>query len=500
MSRSRWHRGPFAEPDDLGSTDSEGVTELLSLGKAAVPDLLATAASTDDAPVRAGIVQILGRLGDTAALPFVENLLADPAPEVRSAALHALIRFGQPSSKPPIRALLDSPRPGGPLRAELLGALLALGDHANLGELIALGLNDTTQREEAIAALLRHPPLRTRLGVGDDLSEMLAADRELLLRAAKEWHLEQVLHQPSPWRPPTDFAFSGPHAKAKSRAFALLSQQCRAGDGEASVLRVLPVDRADEVAAADPVFVLHGHGHDLYLALDIWEARGKGARAHRFLLIEERDQATPNKTNRAGYAVADFPAATFAELRAGIHAILDATILPWWPGPGRVSMHSSDNFAIVVQAAGPTRAWCGYRGSAERSSFNPLRAARDWHHSQFGDVRADIDRQPDQAARQLFSRVWRQARAAWVGSDDWWWVRERAVAMAGAFGTAELVADVLAFAAPDYAERTGSRQRTAAAACHALERLTGIDLRLDDRGNPRPIAEIARSYRDRLSR
>lgn len=65
---------PPAEIRGFPIADPLAVTELLRIGTVAAPDLLAAAAS-DDAQVRAGLVRLPGRIGDSVALPFVENLL-----------------------------------------------------------------------------------------------------------------------------------------------------------------------------------------------------------------------------------------------------------------------------------------------------------------------------------------------------------------------------------------------------------------------------------------
>ncbi|MBM4061096.1 MAG: hypothetical protein FJ265_08375 [Planctomycetes bacterium] len=129
-----------------------------------------------------------------------------------------------------------------------------------------------------------------------------------------------------------------------------------------------------------------------------------------------------------------------------------------------------------------------------------LIAARAWHLV----VASEIAPRPavlDADERQLLSELWQRCRDQWDRDDRQpWFVRELMVALAAAFGNESLVPSLLDFVQPRYAEGKSSMARTAAHACTALAAITGVDLRFDDRGAPRPLADVAKDYRERLTR
>ena len=165
------------------------------------------------------------------------------------------------------------------------------------------------------------------------------------------------------------------------------------------------------------------------------------------------------------------------------------------------SWMSTANFAVCVVGATSAEATvpgcCDYPSSDSLPSGAPLAAARDWHLRTTEG--AAWQRPPiTDDSRALFAQVCRRCRERW-DDDKWWWVRERIVAMAGAIGDASLVPILRDYLQPRFADGKHSLGSTAAGACTALSTITGIDLRFAD-GKPRPVADVAKDYLDRLAK
>src|SRR4051794_22848055 len=92
-----------------------------------------------DAPMRAFLVDALGRFGGRQALETLRRYLADPAPSVRVAALGAVATLGDAQALPWVIPLLADPSP--PVRAAAVRAAVALGG-PTAGPTIGLSLDD----------------------------------------------------------------------------------------------------------------------------------------------------------------------------------------------------------------------------------------------------------------------------------------------------------------------------------------------------------------------
>jgi hypothetical protein len=184
-----------------------------------------------------------------------------------------------------------------------------------------------------------------------------------------------------------------------------------------------------------------------------------------------------------------------------MRAALATQIVPWWSGPSFYSSSTTNNYGIVLLGVTTPEAipsFCGYEGSRNVLKYATLAAARDWHLRaalEAGCTRAI----PDEATRELFTEHWLSSHSCWHQSFSWSFVRERAVAMAGTFGTPALVPHLRAYLEPSKAEDK-STVRTRAHACTALAALTGADRRFDFKGAPRGIDEVAKEYREQLDR
>lgn len=477
-------------------TAPPALVELIALGKAAVPTLLDLLPTRTEEWILSGLLEALGRSGDARACAPIEDLLQSPSRDVAQSALDAVERLAQTTSIPVLRSLLARPDRGGFGRARLLGALLRVDDETALEPLIELGLAMENERWTAVQALLHHKALRTGLGMREMPHSPFVADEEQFLRAAQEWAVERRGAR-SPWREAADFVFSAPFADEKQQGFELAR---KAADSAATV-RCVPVDvvLAVEVPSA-PLAVLSCWGHGHGLTLDVWEPRAQTARLHRFSVRYGDPRTTfAEDVLKPHYERAEVPMLALQRVTAGMRAALASRIIPWWHSDP-ASSFSSSNFGIVLLGtASPDAmpAFCGYANSGDAPRYAPLEAARDWHLRAARDAACTVAT-PDEATRALFADHWLRSLPRWDHDEHWWFVRERAVALAGAFGTAALVPHLRPYLDPRYAAAGSSLGRTAARACTALATLTGVDRRFDANGSPRPTADAAQEYRAQL--
>lgn len=469
------------------------LAELIRLGPAATPTLLDMLPTTTDSWTREMLFEALGHIRDPRAREPLERLLARPTREIPSGALPALVQLGQPQSIPALRALLARPDRGGFRQAELLAALLGVGDDSVLEPLIDRGLQapDSLESFEAVEALEHHPPLRQALGMQEEPA--MVTDDELFLRAAKEYLLEQR-GEPSPWKAPRDFAFQEPFAAEKQQAFDLVAgTRNQLQDG----VRFLPVDVAlADTAPSQPFAVLFGWGHAQNLVLDVWQPRGGTVRLCRFATVQAAKLSTFECDDmHTEFDVAEVPMQKMQRLLAGTQAALSTRIARWWSGPFGPYWSSSNNFCVALMDASTpdqTPAFCGYESGTDQLRYATLAGARDWHLR----MAHEATRRPTTAAehdRLLFAELWLRSRERW-NDEAWWWVRERMVTMAGAFGDASLIPRLREYLQPRFAEGEYSLSRTAAHACTSLAALTGTDLRFDTSGAARPVDAVARDY------
>ena len=181
----------LADGDNPGRRNA-ALETLVRCGSAAVPALLASAASPDP-DVRKQVVDALTGIADPASADPLKELLTDPDPNVRGAAADALGAIGRPQSRAPLlravaedserlvrlsalRALarLESsvtvaelgPALADPLLQPACFALLGQSDDGAAEEALWKGLSVSSRAggEAAMAALLR---LAGRLGTGE---------------------------------------------------------------------------------------------------------------------------------------------------------------------------------------------------------------------------------------------------------------------------------------------------------------------------------------------
>lgn len=476
------------------------VADLIRRGSATVPTLLDVLPTITDSWTRSMLLEALGRIGDPRACEPLERMLARPTREIPDGVLPALVRLAQPRSIPALRALLARPDRGGFRKTDLLGALLRVGDESVLEPLIDRGMEvaeDTLDALETVDALVQFAPLRHALGMQEapDFVEEIG----LFLRAAKEWALEQR-GQPSPWKASPDFTFQEPFAAEKQQAFERVMEA--AGMSHTTV-RCLPVDvTVADTTSHDPVAVLFGWGHAHNLYLDVWQPRGATVRLHRFSMRRGTQRSDfAEDAAEHGHESAEVPILTLQRALAGVRAACATRLVAWWQGSSPSHWMNTNDFAVMLLGANTseaTSAFCGYRSSTSLIAYPTLAAARDWHLR----VADDCNLRPAVATnddRRLFADFWQRSRER-CSEANWWFVRERMIAMAGAFGDASLVPSLLDYVQPHFADGKHSEQRTAAHACTALAALTGIDLRFDDGGEPRPVADVAKAYRDRCAK
>lgn len=481
---------------ELTITAPEPLVQLIRRGADAVPTLLDMLPSVADGWPRRMLVEVLGRSGDPRAREPLERLLGAGERDVAETALEAVGRLGQPASIPALRALQSRPDHGGFGAAELLAAILRVGDDTMVEPLVDLGLAAAGSRSVAVDALVRHVPLRAALGMRE--VPRFLSDDDLFLRAAKEWLLERR-GEPSPWKPAPSFRFAEPFAAEKQAAFALIKTAHRPQGG----VRYVPVDVTTTGDVPElPVAVLYCWGHARGIGLDVWQPRGATVRLHRFGMVHGKaHSAFAGDTMQAEYAVAEVPAVVLQRVLAGMRAALAARVLAWWNGPELAVWWSSSDFGVVLSgivAGDAAPSFCGYEDSYNLLRCAGLQAARDWHLRIVGETACESVPVGDDG-RRLFCDQWRRCTAPW-SDDSWWFVRERMVAMAGAFGDVSLVPDLRTFLDPRFAEGKDSAARTAANACTALAALTGVERRFEIDRAPRKVADAAQDYREVLDR
>jgi hypothetical protein len=106
--------------------------------------------------------------------------------------------------------------------------------------------------------------------------------------------------------------------------------------------------------------------------------------------------------------------------------------------------------------------------------------------------------QPDSEDAALLNRVWRRYQERKPGDliDNWWWVEERMMSLAGTCPTPQLHDSFLACLTlkVEKLQDNPSGYRNRFKAATALARATGVDFRFDAKGEPRNIADVSADY------
>ena len=467
---------------------------LVDKGAAAVPTLVAMLPKSDG-HVRETLLDLLDRIGDPRAREPIERLLREGPIEAARAALGVLARLRQQESIPCVRGLLATQDSRGLSRAELLAALVDLGDQTGIGDLIALAMADPSAEDRASEALLRIEDLRSVLGYPPRAPtsrwswEFVPNDGHFL-RAAQEWWMEKN-GQPSPWRRDPAFRFREPFAAEKEAALESVTE---AADLPGTAVRVLPVDVDATSFGSHPVVAQYGWGHGSGIVLAVIEPTQEGARLHRFVgLLDGRDPE-PRLAEASRYLRASADAPALAKLLAGMRTALAAKVEPWWSGPDMVISSSSQDCVVTlcgVEAADSTIGFCGYHGSEELALQARVMAARDcW--IRFENAADWQAAEVDDAAREVLAAAWR--RTVQMQSTKDWWVRERMAYVAAELGVRALALPLLELVTRRE-ELLGDREVD----WGSLVRLTGVDFRRS-KGAPRCSFEIVRDYRALLGR
>ena len=487
----------------------EAFAKLCALGTAAVPSILQRAKQERDRWTRVLLLDVLGRIGDARGLPWIEQHLDDDDLDLRCYARAALAGIDAGLARRTLRTMLDATAvDDAEERWRLLAALCRAGEDQALTDVLAIAWRLPEQREEAVHALCHCQPLRVHLGVAPPTEANeppppmgCIEDTVLFLLAAREWHLEVVKHQPSPWRQAPGFAFAEPLAETKQAALALLVEQAEAVLAMGSKLRVVASDHQAIPTEAPAVTMVSGWGHSHGLTIDAWRPEPLGMRLHRFSV-----RAEPGRSNFAhdqaagGYATAWVPVADYVPMVTGLRTILEARIRRWWSGPDWGSWRSSGNFMVSVHgiAANPDgspRAWAGYPSGEQSEHHVPMQAAWHWCQQCLSGCRLQV-RDPDPNARRIFGEVF----LAEEGNSRPWWVRQRMLTMAATFADQTLTATLASLLEQSHAALGANAEPTLAAICTALAQSTGVDLRRDAAGSAVAVADAVVAYRDYLRR
>lgn len=480
--------------------------ELVRMGPAALPTILQVLEDGGRYERQRRLMMAAVRIGDPRARAELEQLLRSRDPEISYCAVQAVGLLGLRESLPALRAVLAGLDPGAASeRLDVLHAMYLAGDQQVIGEVIQIAASHPEVRWLACHVLLVHPPLRRALGYPQaDVpirfgtepplpGDLEVGNDELFWRAADEWYRENVLGQPSPWRPAAMECFDPPCAAAKRAALTSLLEAVARDNDDITNLRVHPVDPSiGEADSRRELRITIGYGHDQSLAFHVWQPGAGSVEWHTFLVeaVKARS-AFPRDCWKAKYEVRTIPSARYLELIAGLRTILEAKLEPWWHGPSVAASGSSMDFVVSIQGLGapePT-SFCGYRGSAVRPRYAGLLAACLWC-SRFREGAGEVSQGPPTAAAKLvFSRAFRSELPL---CREWWWVIDRMLGLAASFGDETLrepLAGLLAMT------RKGKRVDPAAeGAATALAAITGVDLRFASDGKPRPLEDVAAAY------
>jgi hypothetical protein len=475
---------------------------LVRMGSTAVPVLLDAVLHRDDAWVRSIAIEVLGRIGDVRGRPALEQMLVRSHGPGASRdhfddAVAALGRLASPASLPLLRAQLATvPRSR---RIAVLDAIRRCGDTSVIGEVLHLGYTDPEVRNEAIRVLEQHPPLRRALGLTDERG---CYEDDQFLKAASEWHHEDLLGKPLPWRPWAS-QFTEPFATVKEAAFAALEEHV-GKDQEFGRLRVYPIDPklTDEHVRRD-LTLITGYGHSHGLSVHLWCAEQDPVVGYR-LTFSNGSTRSASRDDSGGVRCTRMTLArdAYAGVIAGMHTMLTAKLTRWWDGPEQIGLLSTADFVVAVggmdvRDTSPRR-YCGYPATGARIQYAALEAAAAWHRERIAERVGGTAQAITEDIRRRFAALFVAEQSLW--NSDWWWVRERMVAMAGYAGDRTLLRPLATYLQPKFARGESSELRTATAAIHALAALTGSDLRFAADGRPRPIAEAAEAYLALLAR
>lgn len=488
VTASGWHEigGKLAGPP--------AALALIDRGAAAVPTLLAMLQKSDE-QARYKLLALLWRIGDPRAREPIERLLREGPVDAAGEALEALACLRQPESIPLVRGLLASQDSRGLSRADLLGALVDLGDESAIGELIALAMADPAAELEACQALLGVEGMRGALGLPREApasrwSRESVLNGVLLVKAAQEWWLDKN-GQPSPWRRDPAFRFREPYAAEKEAALASVIENANVSDGGS---RVLPVDVDAQPIGPEPVVVQYGWGHGAGIVLVVIEPNAGGARLHRFVGFEDGWGRRRKSTAVSRYTSAQLDATALGRLFAGMRTALAARVEPWWSASEDGFVWTSEDYVVTlcgVDAAACTIGFSGNYGSEEIALQARVRVARDcWIHCEKAVVWQVAEL--DEAAREALAAAWLRTAARRGDSD--WWVRQRMAYVAADLGVRALAVPLLELVTR-VDEDLGDRELD----WRSLVRLTGVDFRRS-KGFARCDFEIARDYRALLGR
>jgi len=468
-----------------------------SILERSIPEFATAALWADVAPM----------LAPTRHLELLEQLALAKHERLRKNALTQLVAHGDADVL--ARALATFERTAaerGLSHVAVLEMRRHSGDTRALQELVRVGFADMRQRDEAVEALTRHPPLRRALGFDDAEANMgwVTEDNKatvlwlfddlMALRAAEEWLVEQQEGARSRWRNNPEFAWSSPAADAKRQGFEwLLEMHKYYGVGES---RVLPRDfEVDPTAPPPNMTICFGWMHGGGLIITAYRSAGAKVDAHRFFATTNDEDGKPKQ--QLIYQRGALQPARYKTFAVQLRTLRSARILQWWNGPEAWRATSTGSFAAGIHGLASDRSqpswFYGSPSGDEIQTYLPLFAAgmldqQLAEDAQFQSVALDTK------GRTVFVEAWRHHRDRWLRPDCWWFQRE-ILAMATGIADARLIPELQKFVSEDSTKRFGDRVDDA---CDALAACTGEDMRFDASGARRNRADVARDYRKLL--
>ncbi|MFN3240590.1 MAG: HEAT repeat domain-containing protein [Planctomycetota bacterium] len=457
------------------------MAQLVAMGPRAVPALLHHAKSSPDRWTRVLLIDVLGRIGDRRALPFVRGRLHDADADVRSVADAALLQLL------PDAELLALQK--GPQRLEILAERVRRGDLQAIDELLRIATPGSATFGTIVDAVLLHAPLRQALGFGPDEMALVLDDEGFLL-AAREWYIEHVRGERSPWKPDPARDAAALATPAGMHAYAALAETADAFDWMGS-LRVIPKQVSPSAPRAMTAVLAYGHGSTVLFdsirrAPDGWVVDRVVATVPRF---DATFASQPPSHRHYSAPIADEP---YRRLRHALEAILAADVRAWWSGPHAGLATSSGNYTFAIAGLAEELQWQGYPSSERRAALVRIEAAKD-HYLDTLPPLQEASMVRHEVLDPVLLDVWHQHAPTIGRPRSYGYLQRRLLAATASIGTPAMAEPLRGWFATKAAPSAAD-----AALCNAYAACSGLDLRFDPDGTPRSAIDTFTAYRTHL--
>lgn len=378
-------------------------------------------------------------------------------------------------------------------RLVVLTVRLQAGDRSALGELFEIESAQPERARVVMGALLHHEPVREALELdGFDSGALAMIDVRRAMRFAREWYVEKVLDQRSPWRADPGFVWSEPHAAAKKAAFEQLVVRTEWVDPYP--YRALPRDVDAAIERPSQLTIAFGGEPDAIVFY-----RRVGANVEVRGVTARPISAARDAELRLVHRRAALDEARYDAFVAGVRAVFAARVFAWWNGPFHRMSGRRPSRAIRVlglpEAAPRTELDEGGDDELVRMRLLPLTATADMEVALLREL--SFEETPvDAPVRDAFLAFWRAHGEELTGM---WSGRQRLLlSIVRDLADPAFVPELAYFVAPGFVDLPVGRYEMIALACDALAACTGQDMRFDAAGARRDVVEVARDYHARL--